>query len=101
MAGLESVPTGEKHLLGLLFFVTCGTFRPFLIVCLFVCFVLFFVFQDRVSLYSPVCPRTYSVDQAGLKLRNPCLCLPSDGIKGVCHHCPATFHYVAEKCPHL
>jgi hypothetical protein len=39
------------------------------------CFVLFcfvFVFfQDRVSLYSPGCPGTHSVDQAGLELRNP------------------------------
>jgi hypothetical protein len=34
--------------------------------CLFV-----FVFQDRVSLYSPGCPGTHFVDQAGLKLRNP------------------------------
>jgi hypothetical protein len=39
--------------------------------CLF-CFVLFcFVFQNRVSLCSPGCPGTHSVDQAGLKLRNP------------------------------
>jgi hypothetical protein len=46
-------------------------------VCLFV-FVLFvFVFcfcflfyQDRVSLCSPGCPGTHSVDQAGLELRN-------------------------------
>jgi hypothetical protein len=30
-----------------------------------------FVFGDRVSLYSPGCPGTHSVDQAGLKLRNP------------------------------
>jgi hypothetical protein len=28
------------------------------------------VFQDRVSLYSPGCPGTHSVDQAGLELRN-------------------------------
>jgi hypothetical protein len=36
------------------------------------CFVLFcFVFRDRVSLYSPGCPGTHSVDQAGLELRNP------------------------------
>jgi hypothetical protein len=35
--------------------------------CLF-CFVLF---QDGVSLCSPGCPGTHSVDQAGLKLRNP------------------------------
>jgi hypothetical protein len=27
-------------------------------------------FRDRVSLRSPGCPRTLSVDQAGLKLRN-------------------------------
>jgi hypothetical protein len=34
------------------------------------CF-LFFVFRDRVSLYSPGCPGTHFVDQAGLELRNP------------------------------
>jgi hypothetical protein len=34
------------------------------------CF-LFFVFRDRVSLCSPGCPGTHSVDQAGLELRNP------------------------------
>ena len=51
-----------------------------LFVCLFVCFglvwfglvfclfVLFF--RDRVSLCSPGCPGTHSVDQAGLELRN-------------------------------
>jgi hypothetical protein len=33
------------------------------------CFVLFF--QDRVSLHRPGSPGTHSVDQAGLKLRNP------------------------------
>jgi hypothetical protein len=27
-------------------------------------------FRDRVSLYSPGCPGTHSVDQAGLELRN-------------------------------
>jgi hypothetical protein len=36
------------------------------------CFVLFcFVFRDRVSLCSPGCPGTHSVDQADLELRNP------------------------------
>jgi hypothetical protein len=35
------------------------------------CFVLFFIFRDRVSLYSPGYPGTHSVDQAGLELRNP------------------------------
>jgi hypothetical protein len=29
------------------------------------------VFPDRVSLCSPGCPGTHSVDQAGLELRNP------------------------------
>jgi hypothetical protein len=35
----------------------------------FFSFVL--LFQDRVSLCSPGCPGTHSVDQAGLELRNP------------------------------
>jgi hypothetical protein len=29
------------------------------------------VFRDRVYLYSPGCPGTHFVDQAGLELRNP------------------------------
>jgi hypothetical protein len=29
------------------------------------------VFRDRVSLCSPGCPGTHSVDQTGLELRNP------------------------------
>jgi hypothetical protein len=33
-------------------------------------FVCLFVFRDRVSLYSPGCPRTHSVNQASLELRN-------------------------------
>jgi hypothetical protein len=33
------------------------------------CF-LFFVFRDKVSLYSPGCPGTHFVDQGGLELRN-------------------------------
>jgi hypothetical protein len=33
----------------------------------FICFLFF----ETVSLCSPGCPRTHSVDQAGLKLRNP------------------------------
>jgi hypothetical protein len=32
--------------------------------------VIVLVFQDRVSLCSPGCPGTHSVDQAGLELRN-------------------------------
>jgi hypothetical protein len=39
----------------------------------FFCFLffVFFFFRDRVSLCSPGCPGTHSVDQAGLELRNP------------------------------
>ena len=49
--------------------------------CSFFCFVcLFVVFQDRVSLYSPGCRGTHSVDQAGPPTqRFTCLCLPSVG----------------------
>ena len=32
---------------------------------------VFFFFLDRVSLYSPGCPRSHFVDQAGLELRSP------------------------------
>jgi hypothetical protein len=39
---------------------------PNLVFRLFVCF-LFLMFQDRVSLCSPSCPGTYSIDQAGLE----------------------------------
>jgi hypothetical protein len=40
----------------------------YLFIYLFIYFLL--VFPDRVSLYSPGCPGTHSVDQAGLELRN-------------------------------
>jgi hypothetical protein len=49
-----------------------------LFVCLFVCFLLLlllllllFLFLRQVSLCSPGCPGTHSVDQAGLELRHP------------------------------
>jgi hypothetical protein len=38
--------------------------------CVCVCECVCVVFQDRVSPYSPGCPGTRFVDQAGLKLRN-------------------------------
>ena len=51
---------------------------------------LFFIFRDRVSLYTPGCPGTHSVDQAGFELRNlPASTSQSAGITGVCHHRPA------------
>jgi hypothetical protein len=42
--------------------------NTFLFVCLFVCL---FVSRQGFSLCSPGCPGTHSVDQAGLKFRNP------------------------------
>jgi hypothetical protein len=61
---------------------------------LFPSFVFFFflVFRDRVSLYSPGCPGTHFVDQAGLELRDP----PASasqvlGLK-VCATTPGCFH---------
>jgi hypothetical protein len=40
----------------------------------FLCFLfwlgLVLVFRDKVSLYSPGCPGTHIIDQAGLELRN-------------------------------
>jgi hypothetical protein len=41
----------------------------------FFSFLFLSFFCDRVSLYSPGCPGTHSVEQAGLKLRN----LPASG----------------------
>jgi hypothetical protein len=38
---------------------------------LFIDHIFFLVFRDGVSLCSPGCPGTHSVDQAGLELRNP------------------------------
>jgi hypothetical protein len=45
-------------------------------ICVFIIFIIYLfiylslVFRDRVSLYSPGCPGTHFVDQAGLELRN-------------------------------
>ena len=52
------------------------------------CFIWFL--GDRVSLNSPDCPGTHSVDQAGLELRNlPASASQNAGITGMCYHCPA------------
>jgi hypothetical protein len=61
--------------------------------CLLVIVLVFifclFVF---VSLCSPGCPGTHSVDQAGLELS--LLSLPLEaGIKGLCHHLLAVFYF--------
>lgn len=42
---------------------------------------------DFITLYSPDCPDTHTVDQASLKLRAVCVCLMSANIKGACHNC--------------
>jgi hypothetical protein len=47
-------------------------------------FILFLAFQDRVSLYSPGCPGTHSVNQAALKLRN----LPASQVLGLKAYAP-------------
>jgi hypothetical protein len=57
--------------------------------------VVVVVFRDRISLCSPGCPGTHSVDQAGLKLKIR-LPLPTAGIKGVGHHCPAHTSFYEE-----
>jgi hypothetical protein len=58
----------------LLFFMYQVIKALFILSCFhnkFICLLFFFlVFRDRVSLCSPGCPGTHSVDQAGLELRN-------------------------------
>jgi hypothetical protein len=51
----------------------------------------FFFPRDNVSLYSPGCPGTHLLSRPGRlrTQRSTFLCLPSAGIKGVHHHCPA------------
>jgi hypothetical protein len=56
------------------FFFSSSNFLNALCLLIEMEFFFFFfllVFRDRVSLYSPGCPGTHSVDQAGLELRNP------------------------------
>jgi hypothetical protein len=49
-----------------------GGFSRITFLLLFIAlFFVLFCFRERVSLYSPGCPGTHFVDQAGLKLRNP------------------------------
>jgi hypothetical protein len=63
--------------------------------------ILFWCFGHRVSLCSPDCPGSHTIDQASLKLRDsPCLCLQSAGIKGV-HHLHQAASYTFEKLDHI
>ena len=58
-----------------------SSFYCFRTVTLFFFKFYFWFFQDRVSLYSPGCPETNLVDQAGLELRNPASDLQVLGLK--------------------
>jgi hypothetical protein len=61
------------------FFVFCFLF--------FCCFVLFCFFRDRVSLCSPGCPGAHFCRPGWPRTQKSAYrCLPSAGIKGVCHH---------------
>jgi hypothetical protein len=46
------------------------TRNPFFSFLTWILFAVTVVFQDRVSLCSPGCPSTHSVDQAGLELKD-------------------------------
>jgi hypothetical protein len=65
----QSVRTNLQHLSAGL--KACTTTTRLLTHVLFVCLFFVVFFPDRVSLCSPGCPETHSVDQAGLKFRNP------------------------------
>ena len=56
----------EKKKLSCIFFFFFSSLSSFFVLCF-----LFFVFWDKVFLYSPGCPGTHFVDRAGLELRNP------------------------------
>jgi hypothetical protein len=60
----------RERLLKMVSSMTPFYLRIFVVLSL-VGWLVLFVFRDRVSLCSLGCPRTHSVDQAGLKLRNP------------------------------
>ena len=57
----------------------------------FLFYSFFLFFSDRVPLYSPSCLGTHSVCRPGWPQTQKfsCICLPSAGITGMCHHCLA------------
>ena len=58
-----------------------------LLLLLLFSFCLFVFLLRQVSLCSPGCSGTHSVDQADLNSqRSVCLCFPNAGIKAMCHH---------------
>jgi hypothetical protein len=66
-------------------FINCSVHRTITVVVIIIVVVFF---RDKVSLCSPGCPGTRSVDQAKLALnsRLAYFWLPSAGIKGMCQH---------------
>jgi hypothetical protein len=62
-----SDPISNKQMNNSSLLIALGFFVCFVIIII----IIILVFRDRVSLYSPGCPGTHFVDQAGLELRNP------------------------------
>jgi hypothetical protein len=60
-------PLGMKVEISMSYRISAGKNSDYTVITFF---FFFLVFRDRVSLYSPGCPVTHFVDQAGLKLRN-------------------------------
>lgn len=57
-------------------------------------YFFFFLFQDRVSPYKPVCPGTPCIDQAGPDLKDPPASALSAGTEGVRRHRhPASIYF--------
>ena len=67
---LRDQPASASWELGLKVFATTAQSGVWFFCFVLFCFVCLF-FRDRISLCSPGCPGTHSVDQAGLELRNP------------------------------
>lgn len=61
---------------------------------LYFLYFLFLFFWNMVSLYSPGCRGTCSVNQAEFTEISLPVFLPSAWIKGVCHHYPLAMFYV-------
>jgi hypothetical protein len=73
-------------------------FLPFFFLHFLFFFFFFLVFRDRVSLYSPGCPGTHFVDQAGLELRNsPASASQVLGLKA-CATTPGSSFFISNPC---